>query len=172
MQLKFNKKILFLGLLIPGFFWASIAKAVCPVCVVVVGAGLGLSRWFGVDDTISSLWIGALLWAISVWTVSWVKTKTWNFKYSSIVIFLAYYILVLVPLYTVDVIGHPLNTIFGIDKIIFGTIIGTLVIWGATVLHNYLKTKNNGKSFFNYQKVVLPVAVLLIASIIFYYLLY
>jgi hypothetical protein len=172
MQLKSNKKLLLLGLLTPGFFWASVAKAVCPICVVAVGAGLGLSRWLGVDDSISSLWIGALLWALSMWTITWVKTKAWNFKYSSVFVFLVYYILVLVPLYFVDIVGHPLNTIFGIDKIIFGSAIGTLVIWGATALHNYLKTKNNGKSFFDYQKVVLPIVILLITSIIFYYLLY
>lgn len=35
------------------------AQAVCPVCTVAVGTGVGLSRWLGVDDTITGLWLGA-----------------------------------------------------------------------------------------------------------------
>ena len=48
MQLISNKKTLILGLTFSGFLWANAAKAVCPICVVAVGAGLGLSRWLGV----------------------------------------------------------------------------------------------------------------------------
>ena len=34
------------------------AQAVCPVCIVAVGAGLGLSEYLGIDDTIAGVWIG------------------------------------------------------------------------------------------------------------------
>lgn len=167
-----SKKIIFFGFLSLFFLPAGLAKAVCPVCVVVVGAGLGLSRWLGVDDTISSIWIGALLFGLSIWTINWIENKKWNFKYSRQVIFLAYYGLVLIPLYTADLIGHPQNKIFGIDKILFGSVLGTLLIWGSMVLHSDFKKRNNGKSFFPYQRVILPVTALATASIIFYYLLY
>ena len=39
---------------------SRVAHAVCPVCTVAVGAGLGLAEWLGIDDSISGLWIGAL----------------------------------------------------------------------------------------------------------------
>jgi len=62
--------------------------------------------------------------------------------------------------------GHPLNKIFGIDKIIFGIIFGTIIFWLGEKFHFYLKTRNNGKQFFDYQKVVVPVAVLILTSLI------
>lgn len=165
-----KKKLLFFGLLFSGFVFASTAKAVCPICIVAVGAGLGLSRWLGVDDVISSVWIGALLASSSIWTIIWLNKKGWGFKYQKIIIPAFYYIFILAPLYYFDIIGHPLNKIFGIDKIIFGSVAGTIVFLLTLKLHNFLKTKNGGKSFFSYQKVVLPLAVLLITSLLFYLL--
>jgi len=165
------KKIFFLALTFLGLFSAGAARAVCPICIVAVGAGLGMSRWLGVDDTISSIWIGALLVAISIWTIIWLKKKNWNFKYSSITVFAVYYLLTLVPLFYADIVGHPLNKIFGIDKIVFGTILGTAVFLLVHWLHKYLKHKNGDKSFFPYQKVVFPVVALLLASTIFFILL-
>jgi len=165
------KKILFLGFSLIGLFTASATKAVCPICVVAIGAGLGLSEWFGIDDVISSVWIGALLLATVLWTLTEMKKKNWSFKFDGVVIFLTYYLLTFVPLYYAGILGHPLNKIFGIDKIIFGTIVGTLVLFLGHWLHKYLKIKNDGKSFFPYQKVVLPIVILLLTSVMFYLLL-
>ena len=163
-------KLLFFSLL-SGLFWANISKAVCPICVVAVGAGLGLSRWLGVDDVVSSIWIGAVLLSMVLWTLSEMKKRNWRFAFDNVVIFLAYYLLVLIPLFYSEIIGHPFNKIFGIDKIVFGTTLGTIVFALSYWLHLFLKKKNNGKIFFNYQKVVIPVVFLLLTSIIFYLLL-
>ena len=127
---------------------------VCPVCVVAIGAGLGLSRWFGIDDIVSSVWIGAFLVAIISWTLSLHEKKGWNFPDDGIVITLAYIVLTFIPLYYAGIVGHPLNQIWGIDKIIFGSIVGTVVLFLGHWLHLYLKKINNGKSFFPYQRVV------------------
>ena len=67
--MKFNiKKLVFAlpALLIPGS-----AQAVCPLCVVAIGAGLGLSEYLGIDDTISGSWIGAMLIATAWWNINW-----------------------------------------------------------------------------------------------------
>ena len=158
--------LLLASFLFLGTTLANIAKAVCPICVVAVGTGLGFSRWIGVDDVISSIWIGALLISTSMWTLTWLKIKGWEFKYSRFIVPTAFYLLTLVPLYFAGIIGHPLNQIFGIDKIIFGTVTGTIIFMASVWLHNYLKRKNNFKSFFPYQKVVLPVLILIIISLI------
>ena len=163
--------LLFLGFLIFGFFFATLASAqVCPVCVVAIGAGLGFSRWFGIDDVVSSVWIGAFMFAIISWTLSFMKKRNWNFTDDGIVITLIYVVLTFIPLYYAHIVGHPLNKIFGIDKIIFGSAVGTIMFLLAYWLHLYLKKKNNNKSFFPYQKVVLPVVVLLLTSLLFYIL--
>ena len=105
---------------------------VCPVCVVAIGAGLGLSRWLGIDDIVSSVWIGAFLVAIISWTLGYMKKKGWSFYDDGIVITLAYLVLTFIPLYYAGIVGHPVKQIFGIDKIIFGSIIGAVVLFLAT----------------------------------------
>ena len=163
-----KKAYLLLSLLSVGFFWASFAKAMCPLCVIAIGAGLGLSRWLGVDDVVSSVWIGALLVAMIMWTMAEMSKKNWRFPFDTVIISLAYYLLTFIPLYYAHIVGHPFNTIFGIDKIVFGTAAGTVVFLLANWLHLYLKKKNGGKSFFHYQKVVIPVVILLLTSAIFF----
>lgn len=150
-----------------GLITAGTASAqVCPVCVVAIGAGLGLSRWFGIDDVISSIWIGALLTAITSWTLSYMKKKGWSFTDDGIVITLAYILLTYIPLYYAGILGHPLNQIWGMDKIVWGSTIGAVVLFLGNWLHAYLKKINKGKSYFNYQRVVVPVLLLIIASVI------
>ena len=158
-----TRRLLFLGLFF-GFFSANFAKAICPICVVAIGAGLGLSRWLGVDDLVSSVWIGALLVAMIMWTLIEMRKNNWGFPFDAVIISLAYYLLTFVPLYYAGIVGHPLNKIFG-------SAIGTVIFLLANWFHLYLKKKNNGKSFFPYQKVVVPVVVLLLTSLIFYLLL-
>jgi len=165
-----NKNIIILAATILGTSFASFANAVCPLCVVAVGAGLGLSRWFGVDDVITSMWIGALLYSLSMWTISWLEKKGWAFKLYRLASFLFYYLLTLVPLYYYQIIGHPYNQIFGIDKIIFGAALGTIIFFASYQLHLYLKKRNGDKVFFNYQKVIIPVSVLFIISLIIYFI--
>jgi hypothetical protein len=84
---------------------------------------------------------------------------------------LAYYVLTIAPLYYYGIVGHPLNTIWGTDKIIFGITLGSIIFLLGNILNNYLKKKNNGKVYFPYQKVVIPVATLAVFSLIFFSLL-
>lgn len=153
--------------LFAGMLWAgkASAQAICPVCVVAIGAGLGFSRWLKIDDLVSSVWIGAFLWTLVIWTIYWMQKKKWNFKFDGIAVFLFYYLLTFIPLYYMGLAGHPLNKFLGIDKIILGTIIGTIILWASLKWHNYLKAKNNNKSYFPYQRVVIPVLALILTSL-------
>ncbi len=166
MQRIFNKKVSVLILSLVSFFWVSMARAICPVCVVAVGAGLGFSKWLGVDNAISSVWIGAVLMALVLWTIIIFKKKNWDFIYYSLVITAGYYLLTFVPLYYAGIVGHPANIIFGTDKIIFGVAIGSIAMLASNWLNIFLKKKNNGKVFVPYQKVILPLIILLIISLI------
>ena len=167
MKLRYLLPVLFLGIFIAGFASAQ----VCPVCVVAIGAGLGLSRWLGIDDLVSSVWVGAFLIAVISWTLSFMKKKKWDFQDDGIVVTLAYLVLTLIPLYYAGIVGHPLNQIWGLDKILVGSIIGTVVLYLGSWLNLYLKKLNNGKVFFPYQRVVIPVVFLILASLIIYLLL-
>lgn len=151
------------------FVLPKLTYAVCPICTVAVGTGLGLAEWLGIDDTISGLWIGALIVSMSLWTINWLNTKNIRFKGRKILIFVGYYVIVVLPLWLKGKIGHPFNKLCGIDKLLFGIILGSLLFAAAAILHNYLFKKNGGKSYFKGQKIALPVSFLLVASLILYF---
>jgi len=152
-------------------FLPGAALAFCPVCTIAVGAGIGFSRYLGIDDTITGLWVGGLLISLSMWTIDWLEKKRKKTSLSlSILIFVLYYALVLIPLYYTNFIGHPLNRFWGLDKLILGTLIGSIFFFAAGAWYQYLKKRNGNKPHFPWQKVIMPVSTLIILSFIFYFI--
>ncbi len=165
----FNKaKIGSLFTVLGSFLVAKTTLAVCPVCTVAVGAGVGLSRWLGVDDMIAGAWIGGLLVSVSWWTIGWLDNKQIKFKGRKILVSLAYYLITILPLYFSGIIGHPYNEFCGMDKLLFGIICGSIGFLAGALLSLWLKKKHGGKVYFPFQKVVLPVAMLIIINIALY----
>lgn len=158
------------------FSFTPTAYAVCPVCTVAVAAGLGLSRWLGIDDSVSGVWVGGIILSSSFWLLDWLEKKKfrrlnfyYKFQYKKLAIILLMYALVLVPLFTSGIIGHPFNTILGIDKLIFGTVVGSLAFMGGMYLDKKVR-EVKGKQLFNFQKVVFPVLALLASSLILFFI--
>lgn len=146
------------------------AAAFCPVCTVAVAGGLGLSRWLGIDDTITGIWLGALMVALTVWTKDWLVKKNVKIKGLLLITGAAYYLMVVGPMYYYDVIGHPLNVMWGMDKLLLGVIIGSIFFILFGWLYQFLKKHNNGHAHFPFEKVVLPLSPLIAWSVIFYFL--
>ena len=153
------------------------ARAVCPVCTVAVIAGLGVSRALGIDDIVSSIWIGGLILSTSFWLIDWLKKKKFYDRFNSSMvrrfisplIIILMYLLVLVPLKLNHSIGIALNRLWGIDKIILGTAIGSAVFATGMWADKKVRKVHGGKQLFIYQKVVFPVAALVILSVVFYF---
>ena len=168
------KKILIFVLSIFGLnlLMAKQALAVCPICTIAVGVGVGLSRWLGIDDSITGLWIGGLTVSMITWTISWFDKKNIQFKGRIFVTILSYYLLIVIPLYFMGIMGNPLNTICscGLDKLIIGIIVGSFGFWFGAEWYFHLKEKNGGHAYFPFQKVVMPISPLIIMSFIFYFL--
>ncbi len=168
------KKLLiyFLSIFFFSFLFAKKTLAVCPICTIAVGTGVGLSRWLGIDDMITGLWIGGLIVSMITWTENWLEKKNVRFKGRIFVNVLGYYTLIIIPLYYYGIIGNPANTLCfcGLDKLLFGIIAGSIAFWFGASWYYYLKEKNNGHAYFPFQKVVMPVSPLLILSIIYYFL--
>lgn len=185
MKKLFSNKLFYI--IIPFFGLAALpAKAVCPVCVVAVGAGLGLSEYLGIDDTLAGVWIGGLLVALVLWTINWLNKKNWltstrravlfpsrkridNQTLRDIAVFILYYGLTLWPLWTSNIIGLPDNRLWGVDKLLLGVTAGSLGFIGATFWYERIK-KRRGRAHFPFQKVAMPVGALIILDIIFYFL--
>ena len=153
---------------------AKPALAVCPVCTVAVGVGLGISRWFGIDDSVSGIWVGGLMVSLSFWFADWLTKKNlkilkkWSNQALVVASMVLWSLLTYLPLWKTGVIGHPFNTILGIDKLIFGSMVGA----GAFLLGVFVDKKvreKKGKQLFNFQRVAFPVTALVIASLVVYF---
>jgi hypothetical protein len=142
--------------------------AQCPVCTVAVAGGVGLCRVLGISDLISGTWIGALLVLMIMWTLKWLDKKNIKFKFRRLSVIFLFYFLTIAPLYWSHFIGLAGNKLWGIDKLVFGIMVGTI---GFLIAYNFenkfLRNKNQGKAYFPFQKVVVPVAFLVILSLLF-----
>lgn len=147
------------------------AQAVCPVCTVAAGAGLGFARWLGIDDSVTGLWIGALLMSITGWTINWLSDKKWTFPFMETTSFVLWYGLTLIPLWLAGMLGAEGNQLWGVDKVLLGVSIGTIAFLIGMHLDSYLRTlKLDRKAHFPFQKVVLPLSMLIVATLVFYFL--
>lgn len=151
-------------------FAATTAFAICPLCTFAVGAGIGLAQYLGIDDTITGIWIGGLIVSLIAWTIHWLDKKNMHFCGRKIFITIIYYGITIVPLYIYGIMGHTLNKMWGIDKILLGIIVGSVIFFSGVISYGQLKKKNNNKAYFPFQKVIMPILPLIILSIIFYYL--
>lgn len=162
-----HKFLISTGVLLSAFFVTlGEALAVCPICMMAVGAGVGVSRWLGISDAIMSLWIGAFLATFAGLLMNKLA-KFFSFKGAKELLLLAFYVLALFTLRMTGLIGIPGNTILGIDRVIFGIIIGTIMFVVAIYLHETIKNKR-GKVLFPFQKVIIPLSMLILTSFIMY----
>lgn len=145
-----------------------LAQAVCPICTIAVGAGIGFSRYLGIDDAITGAWIGGLIVSMSLWTNNWLISKGKEIKLQKAILLVVFYALVIIPLFWQGTIGHPLNKIYGMDKIVFGVIFGSLAFYWGSEINLKLKERNGGKVHFPFQKVALGIAPLIFLSLIFF----
>jgi len=146
----------------------STAHAVCPVCTVAVAGGLGISRWLGIDDAVTGVWVGGLILSSGLWLADWIGKKSWKVPYKEFVSVALFFLFVVPPLYWAKMIGLPGNTLWGVDKVILGTIIGSVLFMVGVWLDKGLRTTNEGKVYIYYQKVIAPVFLLTLGSFILY----
>ena len=156
------------GILAGGFAFASTASAQCQVCTLVVGVGVGLSRWLGIDDTISGIWIGGLMVSLVFATLGWMERKQRRFKGDWIVVAALIFLSLLAPLYFIGIIGQCANKLWGIDKLLLGTLVGSVLFFLGAWWYQRIKLRR-GHAYFPFQKVVMPIAPLVVSSIVFYY---
>lgn len=172
------KKILFaVCCLLPATYslLPAFAHAICPVCTIAVGVGVGISRKYGVDDTISGLWVGGLLVSVTFWTINYFNRKKINFWGRNFFTAVFYYAITLVPMYQKNIISQKLfgdhfQTLWGIDRLLLGIIFGSFFFLLGALSYQYLKRRNNNHAYFPFQKIVMPVSPLIILSFVFYFI--
>ncbi|MDR2412593.1 MAG: hypothetical protein LBD50_00075 [Rickettsiales bacterium] len=143
-----------------------LAHAVCPVCTVAVGAGLEGARLLGVDDVITGIWAGGFTLILVFWTARWLARRGVKNVLWYLLSFVFYYAL-LSGVYFLPDIKFGADTLWGIDKLMLGAIVGTVVLYAAEKWSADLIKANGGKSRFKFQKIIMPFGALLAASMIF-----
>lgn len=184
------KKIFLLSLLALSslvIFIIPLVSAHCPLCTAAAGAGVGVARFYGVDDSIVGLLLGGFVASSGLWIHNWLKRRTRfvkreiNIPYQAVILVVLSFILLTVPLYTSGIITDVAMVksmpqhhaifglgIYGIDKLLFGLIFGTLLISGVFSLSDYVKEKR-GRRLFPFQGMILMILSLAIFSGIFWY---
>lgn len=153
-----------------GLLTTRFALAICPVCTVAIAGGVGLSRWLGIDDSVSGVWVGGLIVSSIIWFLRWLDKKQIRFKFRRIIIAALFYLTIIIPFYWAGIIGHSCNKLWGADKLLLGIIVGGQFFLAGNGISDFLKKKNQGKAFFPFQKVIMPISFLVILSVIFYFL--
>jgi len=162
-------KTIFYLILIFFFITNKTIFAVCPLCTLAAAGGIEVTRLLGVDDLISSIWIGGLIVSVALWSADFLaKKKILKPIWREILSLILFYLLTIPFLYWGKMIGLPGNTFLGIDKIVFGITVGSFVFLLGVFLDKFLRKINDGKVFIYYQKVILPILFLTIISLVFY----
>ena len=161
------------------------AMAHCPLCTAAAGSGVGIARAYGLDDSIVGLMLGALIASSALWVDKLIKKK-YKIPYLQVLLVAISFLLLVAPLYYkgfytnfemvksmpeqhgMTGLGVLSLTQFGIDKLLWGTIIGTFAIWLTFTFSEKIKIKNNGKRLFPFQGLIFMVGVLLILSFLLY----
>lgn len=145
-------------------FLVKAAYAQCPVCIVTVGGGMILAKKLGIDDFLVSLWISGLNTAISFWLATKIKNR---FLGNPIILSILMLGLTLSYFIFTNQTGSVGNQLLGIDKLIFGQSLGLLIWFLGIFVDRKSRTLNGGKILFPYQKVVFPISILIIFTIVF-----
>jgi hypothetical protein len=149
------------------FLAATPTQAVCPVCTVAIGGGVLLSHYLGVDDLIIGVWAGGLTLSFGLWMATAKYLKRFDFRGLKWLLSAFLWITTVLSLKQAGFIGHPTCKIHGHDKLLSGMIFGTVAFFLGYSLDWILRKTNKnepGKALFPYQKVVAPIAFLILAT--------
>lgn len=145
-----------------------VAQAVCPVCTVAVGAGLEGMRLLGVDDVITGIWAGGLSLSLFFWTAGWLKKHNVKSAFWQIIVPFVFYYGLLALVYALPSVQFGVNTLWGIDKFLLGIVVGTIAFYLGARWYVKIKRENGGHAKFAFQKVVVPLSFLIIATVVFW----
>ena len=149
-------------------------KHVYPLSLCPMSGMCDHGRWgsihrkkLGIDDLLVSIWLSGLNTAIAFWFASVMKNRLLKNGYGWSV---AFFVLTVGSLVYTKQIGHVGNTYLGVDKILVGLTVGFAISLIAILIDRLIRIKNKGKVLFYYQKVIIPLVLLIITTGIFKYL--
>lgn len=147
----------------------AMANPACVVCTVAIGASLEVARKLGVGDAVVGLWIGAVLALLGYWAILWFDRKGWNF-YGRDFLLMALSLSTVGFLYAGQLAYTPkVIGFFYMDGFLFSVLAGAAVYVCSQKLYARMKARNNNHAHFPFEKVVLPLAMLAVGSLLLNY---
>ncbi|MCS7093137.1 MAG: hypothetical protein NZL96_01755 [Patescibacteria group bacterium] len=147
------------------------SMAVCPICTLAVGSGFQLARIFGVDDLITGIWLGGLVASLSFWFSQWMAKKKFLRPFFREFFSFFTFLLSTIPFLIINKRASVLeNKFLGIDKIIFGTILGLVTFTFGVITDKLIRKLNHQKPLFYYQKVIVPVLFISVISLFLFFI--
>ena len=143
----------------------AFANPACAVCTVAIGASIGIARRLGIEDSVVGLWAGALLTLFSYWCIKFFDSKNWHFWGRDFLLMLLS-VGMIGFIYISEVIYQPhvIWYVFYLDPILFSALLGMLIYIYSQKFYQWMKARNGGHAHFPFEKVVLPLGLLLLAS--------
>lgn len=158
------KKLIFLLsiVMLPYKAWANPA---CAVCTLAIGASLSVARKLGVEDSVVGLWAGALLTLLGYWTIMYFDKRQWHF-WGRDLLLIALSVAMIGFIFVSETVYTPVIIwkILYMDPIMFSAILGMLIYIFSQQFYLWMKARNGGRAHFPFEKVVLPIVLLMVGS--------
>jgi len=117
---------------------------------------------------VTGIWIGGLILSSGLWLADWIGKKGWKVPHKELVSVVLFYLFVIPSLYWAKMVGLASNTLWGVDKLILGTVVGSILFIVGVRFDKWLRTINEGKVYVYFQKVIIPVFLLTLGSFVLY----
>jgi len=146
------------------------AFAHCPLCTTTTGAALVVTRAYGVDDLVVGLFLGAFTISSALWINNILKKRNINrIPFQSPLIVILVLASTVASFYFAGLLSNPSPQfqIFGIDKLLFGTLTGSIISFSAFGFHKMLRNIYK-RSFMPFQAIVINFIFLLFVIFSFY----
>lgn len=140
------------------------ANPACAVCTVAVGASLVVARRLGIDDCVVGVWSGAMMAIIGYWMIRFFEKRGWRFPLRNTILMILS-VASIGFIYMGEMTYAP--TVIGflyIDSFLLANIAGAGVFIAGMKLYEAMKARNGGHAHFPFEKVVVPVAAVALAS--------
>ena len=129
----------------------------CPLCTAATGTAVMVARFYGVNDSIVGLWLGAFIISTALW-MDRVINKNENPGLTVLLVFLALG-LTIIPFYYAGIVSY--HMIFGIDRLTLSILIGAILTLLVLNVAKSLPKK------IGYQSIVITLLTLTLVSILF-----
>ncbi len=149
-----------------------LAQAHCPLCVGAVAGAAATASFFGFNPAVVGVFIGAFGVVSGLWLARAVKHKFVPFQ-SALFTLLAFVLTVWPAIYSspaelflpVHLLGSPgtvLNTIYWVNYLLLGSILGGAVTLAAEAVHFFVKQRHG--VLVPFQGVLVTVALVVITA--------